>query len=78
MSAAITTIQDITLDAYVCGVYDILDLEYFMPRDDIFAIFQNWAEEFEIAHKKYIYDGDYYDELSKFLEKKKEGLKQGA
>lgn len=69
--AAITTIQDITLDAYILGIHDIYEKEYIMPRDDIFAIYQNWAEEFEIAHEDYEYDGDYYDEIEKFLLKKK-------
>lgn len=74
MNAAITTIQDITLDAYILGIHDIYENEYIMPRDDIFAIYQNWAEEFEIAHEDYEYDGDYYDEIEKFLLKKKAEL----
>lgn len=71
MGAAITTIQDITLDAYILGIHEIYEEEYIMPRDDIFAIYQEWAEEFEIAHEDYEYDGDYYDEIGRFLLKKK-------
>lgn len=74
MVAAITTIQDITLDAYILGIHEIYEEEYIMPRDDIFAIYQNWAEEFELAHEDYEYDGDYYDEIEKFLKKKKAEL----
>ena len=74
MNAAITTIQDITLDAYILGIHDIYEKEYIMPRDDIFYIYQNWAEEFEIAHEDYEYDGDYYEEIERFLLKKKAEL----
>lgn len=71
MKASINTIQEITLEAYQHGIYDILEREYIMPRDDIFALFENWAEEFEVAHEDYLYDGDYYDEIDKFLKRKK-------
>lgn len=74
MKACINTIQDITLDAYILGIHDIYEKEYIMPRDDIFAIYQNWAEEFEVAHEDYLYDGDYYDEIDKFLKQKKRDL----
>lgn len=74
MAAATTTIQDITLDAYILGIHAIYEEEYIMPRDDIFAIYQNWAEEFEIAHEDYEYDGDYYEEIKRFLLKKKAEL----
>lgn len=74
MKAATTTIQDITLEAYILGIHDIYENEYIMPRDDIFAIYQNWAEEFELAHEDYEYDGDYYDEIDKFLKTKKAEL----
>ena len=74
MRAAINTIQDITLDAYILGIHGIYEQEYIMPRDDIFAIYENWAEEFELTHEDYEYDGDYYDEIEKFLKKKKAEL----
>lgn len=41
MRAAINTIQDITLDAYILGIHGIYEREYIMPRDDIFAIYEN-------------------------------------
>lgn len=74
MAAATLTIQDITLDAFILGIHDIYENEYIMPRDDIFAIYQNWAEEFETDHEDYEYDGDYYEEIERFLLKKKAEL----
>lgn len=74
MKACINTIQEITLEAYIHGVYDILEREYIMPRDDIFALFENWAEEFEVAYNDSPRPGDYYDELDKFLKEKKKEL----
>ena len=70
MIRPITTIQEITLQAYAFGVYDYLFNERNYSRDCIFNLFEDWAYEFETAHEGYEWNGDYYDEIDAFVEKK--------
>ena len=69
MITLITTIQEITLQAYSAGIYN-----YFFDRnesrDEIFNRFEGWGKEFEDIHKDYKWDGDYYDEIDDFVERK--------
>lgn len=71
----ITTVQEITLQAYQFGIYSILfGPKYDKSRDEIFNIFEKWAAEFEKAHEGYEWNGDYYDEIDLFLGAKKKEL----
>lgn len=67
----INTIQEITFQAYVMGVYDYLFNERNMSRTDIFQMFVEWAKDFEETHKDFdfITQGFYY-EIDDFVQKK--------
>ena len=71
-----TTVQEITVQAYLTGIYNYL---FFGPanmsRDDIFNLFEKWAEEFEDLVKDREWYGEYYDEIDRFVSGKKEQLK---
>lgn len=73
MISLITTIQEITMQASVIGVYEYLFDSCNECRDDIFNRFEEWGKEFEEAHKDYEdyeWNGDYYDEIDEFVQKK--------
>ena len=70
MINSITTIQEITMQASVTGVYEYLFDTCNECRDIILNRFEEWGKEFEEAHKDYKWDGDYYDEIDNFVEKK--------
>ena len=71
-----TTIQEITMQAYSpFGIYDYLFNTCNESRDEIFNRFEAWGKEFEEAHKHYVWDGDYYDEIDDFLREKFEEIK---
>ncbi len=76
MVTRITTIQEITQQAYVLGIFDILFNKENMPRDRIFNLYEYWADEFIKIEEK---NGTkpnwfYYDEIDHFLENKKAKL----
>ena len=70
MISLITTIQEITMQASVLGVYEYLFDSCNESRDEIFNRFEEWGKEFEEAHKDYEWNGDYYDEIDEFVERK--------
>ena len=62
------TIQELTVQLYENDAW----WEFFfdkqdMTRDQIFNMVENWAHIFELAHNGYDWDGDYYDEIDRFL-----------
>jgi hypothetical protein len=64
----INTIQEITMQAYAFGVYDYLFNERNMSRTDIFALFVEWAKEFEETHKDFDWSqASFYDEVDDFV-----------
>lgn len=64
----INTIQEITLQAYAFGVYDYLFNERNMSRTGIFALFVEWAKEFEETHENFDWlQGSFYDEVDDFI-----------
>lgn len=73
-----TTVQEITLQAYAFGVYEHLFNAEDMSRDEIFNLFEEWGIEFELTHKDYPWEGDYYYEVDKFVEMKMEVMKAVA
>ena len=72
-----TTIQEITLQAYVMHVYNLMQDELNMSRDEIFNTFEAWGHEFEETHEDYEWNGDYYDEIDKFIQRKEKALRAG-
>ena len=73
----ITTIQEITLQAYAFGVYDYLFNECHKTRFEILNMFEKWGEEFEALAQQHEQDTDwfYYDEVDIFVNKKFEEIK---
>lgn len=69
-----TTIQEITLQAYVMHVYNLMQDDLDMSRDEIFNTFEAWGHEFEDTHEDYEWNGDYYDEIDKFIQRKKNAI----
>lgn len=65
-----TTIQEITMQAYILGVYEYLFNTCNESRDEIFNRFEEWGKEFEKTHKDYELYGEYYDEIDEFVGKK--------
>lgn len=67
-----TTIQEITMQAYILGVYDYLFNTCNESRDEIFNRFEEWGKEFEALEKEHEDEDDwfYYDEIDEFLAKK--------
>lgn len=74
MITTITTIQEITLQAYDFGIYRRLQDEKDMSRDQIFNLFEEWGKEFEKEHEGHEWNGDYYDEIDKFIMAKNDAL----
>jgi len=74
MINTITTIQEITLQAYDFGIYRRLQDEKDMSRDQIFNLFEEWGKEFEKKHEGYVWNGDYYDEIDTFIMAKNDAL----
>lgn len=69
MITHISTIQELTLQLYETeGAWEYFSEEKDMPRDQIFNMIENWSQVFEEAHEGYLWDGDYYDEIDRFLE----------
>ena len=75
MINSITTIQEITMQAFGIGVYEYLFDTCNECRDIIFNRFEEWGKEFEEAHKDYKWNGDYYDEIDDFIHKKFQEIK---
>lgn len=67
----ITTIQELTQEAYKAGIYDICFNKKNMSRDEYFNLIEKWGDEFEKAHENYAWDGDYYDEIDNLIRTKK-------
>lgn len=69
MTSHITTIQEFTLRAYELKIFDFLFNQKNMSRDEIFNLFEEWADEFEKEEEKHLMDPDwfYYDEIDEFL-----------
>lgn len=74
MINAITTIQEITLQAYDFGIYRRLQDEKDMSRDQIFNLFEEWGKEFDKKHEGYEWNGDYYNEIDTFIMAKNDAL----
>ena len=74
MITTITTIQEITLQAYDFGIYRRLQDEKDMSRDQIFNLFEEWGKEFEKEHEGHEWNGDYYDEIDTFIMAKNDPL----
>lgn len=74
MINAITTIQEITLQAYDFGIYRRLQDEKDMSRDQIFNLFEEWGKEFEKEHEGHEWSGDYYNEIDTFIMAKNDAL----
>lgn len=74
MINAITTIQEITLQAYDFGIYRRLQDEKDMSRDQIFNLFEEWGREFDKKHEGYEWNGDYYNEIDTFIMAKNDAL----
>ena len=72
MNTNINVIQEITLQGYAFGIFDILMGEKNMSREEVFSVFRDWAKEFEELHKETDwYVSFYYDEIDAFLARKK-------
>lgn len=74
MITTITTIQEITLQAYDFGIYRRLQDEKDMSRDQIFNLFEEWGKEFEKEHEGHEWIGDYYNEIDTFIMAKNDAL----
>lgn len=74
MINTITTIQEITLQAYDFGIFRRLQDEKDKSRDEIFNMFEEWGKEFEKEHEGYEWNGDYYDEIDRFIMAKNDAL----
>ena len=74
MINAITTIQEITLQAYDFGIYRRLQDEKNKSRDEIFNMLEEWGKEFDKEHDGYDWNGDYYDEIDRFIMAKNDAL----
>lgn len=71
----LNTIQEITLQAYSFGIYDILFNRDGKPRTEVFQIFRDWAKEFEKIHENTDwFVASFYDEIDVFLQAKKDEL----
>ena len=67
MITHIATIQELTLQLYD-RYWEYFSDEQDMSRDQIFNMVENWSHVFEDAHSGYAWNGDYYDEIDRFLE----------
>ena len=74
-----THIQEVTLQAYVLGAYDILFNQRSMSRDEVLNTFEAWGREFAKVDKKHCGETDwfYYDEVDNFIYRKIAELKEG-
>ena len=75
MITPIATIQEITLLAYEFSIYNYLADKLDMSRDEIFNVFEEWGKEFNKVHENYNWNGDYYDEIDAFVNKKFQEIK---
>ena len=77
MITTTTTIQEITVQAYLCGTFSFLFSEKNMSRDEIFNLFEKWGVEFEERHRDFEWNGEcsYYDEIDDFVQLKSDELK---
>ena len=73
----INDIQEVTLQACSCGVFDFLFTEMEMDRPSILTIFQSWGEGFYNTYKNYQYDGtiSYYDLIDEWVGDRFQDLK---
>ena len=73
-----TIAQEITLQAYAFGVFDILFNKLDMGRDVVFNTFEDWATEFEQEEEKHRDDPDwfFFDEIDKLILRKKTELEK--
>ena len=80
MKTDISTIQEITVQAYELGLYRMLLNDADMSRDDVFATLRAMADEFHDIEKEHAGDPDwfYYDEIDRFIERKKKAFKADA
>jgi hypothetical protein len=62
-----STIQELTLEAHELRLWSYLYDEKNMTRDEIFNIIEGWAAIFEKVHEGYNWNGDYYDEIDRFI-----------
>lgn len=74
MINTITTIQEITAQAIEFGLFRTLQDVHDKSRDEIFNMFEEWGREFEKEHDGYEWNGDYYDEIDKFIMAKADTL----
>ena len=72
-----TTIQEITLQAYAFGVYNLMQDDLNMSRDEIFNTFEAWGHEFAELEKEHYEEPDwfYYDEIDKFIQRKEKAIR---
>ena len=71
----IDLVQEITLQAYAFGLYDLLQNSRDISRGEVFSIFREWAREFENEHIGFDWTiSPYYDEIDNFLMHKKHVL----
>ena len=80
MKTDISTIQEITVQAYELGLYRMLLNDADMSRDDVFATLRAMADEFQDIEKEHAGEPDwfYYDEIDRFIERKKKAFKADA
>ena len=74
MINTITTIQEITAQAIEFGLFKTMFNDKNMSRDEIFNTFEEWGREFEKEHEGHEWNGDYYDEIDKFIMEKADTL----
>lgn len=72
-----TTIQEITLQAYAFGVYNLMQDDLNMSRDEIFNTFEAWGHEFAELEEKHYEEPDwfYYDEIDLFIQRKDKAIR---
>ena len=72
-----TTIQEITLQAYVMHVFNLMQDELNMSRDEIFNTFEAWGHEFEELEKEHYEEPDwfYYDQIDFFIQRKEKAIR---
>ena len=74
MINSITTIQEITAQAIEFGLFKTMFNDKNMSRDEIFNTFEEWGREFEKKHEGREWNGEYYDEIDKFIMEKADTL----
>ena len=66
----ISTIQEMTIEAYANGLYDLIQYKKKLTRKEILDTFVDWADEFEKEHLGVELGDTIYDALGAFLDKK--------